>query len=133
MATRILALAALNALALRIHAWTPSDQVARFSPVPDESSLDRWFATSCERPVILFLHDPGCPISARAYRQMSTIDSEIPLVDVRRNHTLSRAIEARTGIRHESPQVIMLDQGQPIWSASHYAITADAVEDALPK
>ena len=133
MATRILALAALGALALRIHSWAPSDQTARFSPVSDEASLDEWFATSRERPVILFLHDPGCPISGRAYRQMSTINGEIPLVDVRRNHALSRAIEARTGIRHESPQVIVLDQGQPIWSASHYAITADAVEDALPE
>jgi bacillithiol system protein YtxJ len=33
--------------------------------------------------------------------------------------------------RHESPQVIVLRQGRAIWSASHDAITAQAVATAL--
>lgn len=81
-------------------------------------------------PVLLFLHDRGCLISRIAHRQMLQLGGDIPLVDVQRVKDISRAIEARTGVRHESPQVIVLRHGQAAWSASHYAITAEAVARA---
>jgi monothiol bacilliredoxin len=31
------------------------------------------------------------------------------------------------GIRHESPEVIVLQNGKPVWHASHYDVTADAL------
>jgi bacillithiol system protein YtxJ len=34
---------------------------------------------------------------------------------------------ARLGIRHETPQAILLRDGRPVWSASHFRITADAL------
>ena len=34
------------------------------------------------------------------------------------------------GIEHESPQVIVFEDGKPIWSASLYDITATGVEQA---
>ena len=49
----------------------------------------------------------------------------------RHGYDLIRAIEERTGVQHESPQVILLDHGRAAWSASHYAITAQAVDVAL--
>jgi bacillithiol system protein YtxJ len=55
------------------------------------------------------------------------------LVDVTSGQALSHAIEERTGVRHESPQVIVLRHGKATWHASHFAITARAVADALTK
>jgi len=107
------------------------ETATRFVPVADTAALAPLFVASRAVPTILFLHDPGCPISRAAYRQMARLGDEIPLVDVRRAHGLSRAVEERTGVRHESPQVIMLWQGRAVWSASHYAITTQAVTDAL--
>ena len=46
------------------------------------------------------------------------------LVDVRAQRSLSQQIAARTGVQHESPQVIILRRGASIWHASHYDITA---------
>ena len=106
-------------------------QETLFTPVRDVAALDPLFARSQDRPVTLFLHDKGCPISAAAYRQMTRLGGEIPLIDVRRAKDVSRAVEARTGVRHESPQVIVLHHGRAIWSASHYAVTAQAVASAL--
>ena len=103
----------------------------RFVPVAEVTALENLFARSSDAPVVLFLHDGGCPISARAYREMTRLGGEVPLIDVRRGKTLSQAIEDRTGVRHESPQVIVLRDGRAAWSASHYAITADDVEDAV--
>jgi len=107
------------------------DPRAHVHPIADTAALDPLFVASRAAPAILFLHDPGCPISRAAYRQMMRLDHDIPLIDVRRAHGLSRDVEERTGVRHESPQVIVLRQGRAMWSASHYAITTRAVTDAL--
>ncbi len=102
----------------------------RFVPIPDVAALEPLFARSGDGPVALFLHDGGCPISAAAYRQMTRLGGELGLVDVRRGKDISRAIEQRTGVRHESPQVIVLRHGRAVWSASHYAITTEVVAAA---
>lgn len=92
-------------------------------------------ARSQEGPVVLFLHDYTCPISRAAYNEMQRLSPEIigetRLVDVGREHALSKTIEAATGVRHESPQAIILRDGKPVWDASHFAITAKSVTAAL--
>lgn len=40
---------------------------------------------------------------------------------------LSRTIEERTGVRHESPQVLVFRAGKVVWSASHFQIRGGAV------
>lgn len=107
------------------------DDQARVHPIADTAALAPLFTASCVAPAVLFLHDPGCPISRAAHRQMMRLDHDIPLIDVRRAHGLSRDVETRTGVRHESPQVLVLRQGRAVWSASHYGITTRAVADAL--
>ena len=104
---------------------------ARFVPISTETELESWRARSAEEPVLLFKHDPGCSISEAAYRELARLDGEFPLIDVARARSLSLAVAAETGVRHESPQVIVLRDGAVAWSASHSRITADAVRDAL--
>ena len=104
---------------------------ARFVPITDVAALREFLAAPDSDPGLLFLHDPGCPISAGAHREMARLGGEIPLVDVRRSSHVGRAVETATGIRHESPQVIVFAQGRATWSASHVAITAPAVQRAL--
>ncbi len=95
------------------------------------SGLDALFASSRERAILLFLHDPWCPISAMATRQVAQIDADIVKVDVSRQHDLSREIERRTGIRHESPQLILIRDGSAVWDASHSSIDRKSIERAL--
>ena len=54
----------------------------------------------------------------------------VHLVDVARQPDLTRLIALRSGVRHESPQVVVLCDGQVRWSASHFGITAEAVRHA---
>jgi len=104
---------------------------ARFVPISGEEELATWRARSAEGPVLLFKHDPGCSISEVAYRELARLDGEFPLIDVARAKPLSLAVAAETGVRHESPQVILFRDGAVAWSASHFKITAAAVRDAL--
>lgn len=102
-----------------------------FLPVPDAEALEQLVAASHDAPVVLFQHDPFCGTSAAAYREMATLTEPVHLVDAARQPELSRRIALRTGVRHESPQVLVLRDGAAVWSASHRAITADAVMRAL--
>ena len=112
-----------------------SEQQTNFTPVNDAGALDELVARSHDAPVVLFKHSTTCPISARAHHQMeklpADVAAQISLVVVQRARELSRRVAEQTGIRHESPQAIILRHGQVVWSASHFDITAEAVAQAV--
>ena len=62
---------------------------------------------------------------------MVEFEGEVVLVEVQRARALSMEIECRLGVMHESPQVIVLRNGQVVWNASHFRITAAAVAEAV--
>jgi bacillithiol system protein YtxJ len=59
-------------------------------------------------------------------------DVQAHLVDVRAERPQSQLIAARAGVRHESPQIIILRRGSAVWSASHGDITAGAIQRNFP-
>ena len=107
----------------------------RFTRVPHVAALDPFFAASAEAPVILFNYDPYCPLSAAAYRRMAAVPetSSIALIDVAHAKDVAAAVARRTGIRHESPQIIVLRHGRAVWSASHGQIDAPALITILAR
>jgi bacillithiol system protein YtxJ len=112
-----------------------SQSAAEFVAVADAAALEEWFARSKDAPVILFKHSTTCPISARAHKQMSQLSraavGDVALVVVQTARPVSEEIARRTGIEHHSPQAIILRDGKPVWDASHFDITTDAVERAV--
>jgi bacillithiol system protein YtxJ len=83
------------------------------------------------RPVLLFKHSTSCGISVGVFREVSLVDSDINLVVVQTDRRISNEIERRIGIRHESPQAIVLKDGEAVYHASHYDITADDINKHL--
>jgi bacillithiol system protein YtxJ len=43
----------------------------------------------------------------------------------------SDAASERLGLRHETPQAILLRDGKVVWNASHFRITATQLDQAL--
>jgi bacillithiol system protein YtxJ len=101
--------------------------------ITESSALEDLVQRSHQKPVVIFKHSLTCPISSSAFRQMKDYEGEIALVEVQYARELSNEIESRLGVRHESPQVIVLRNGQVVWDASHFKVTADAVADAVSK
>lgn len=95
------------------------------------SDLNALFTSSREHAILLFLYDPWCPVSAMATRQVAQVGADIGRIDVSRQHDLSREIERRSGVRHESPQLILIDDGVAVWDASHSGIDRNSIERAL--
>jgi len=102
-----------------------------FRFIESEEELNEVIDGSRVRPTALFLHDPWCPISARAFRQMEQLGAEFPVIDVSRQRHLNAVVERRTGVRHQSPQVIVLRDAVATWEASHGRVSAAAVRAAL--
>lgn len=102
-----------------------------FLRITDTKAFEELENRSKDQPVVIFKHSLTCPISAAAYEQMEQFAGEVALVEVQRAGPLSLEIEGRLGIEHESPQVIVLHNGQVVWNASHFKITADSVGNAV--
>lgn len=102
-----------------------------FVRITDTKAFEQIADRSRERPVVIFKHSLTCPISAAAYDQMAAFEGEVALIEVQRARELSTEIENRLGVAHESPQVIVLRNGQVVWNASHFRITAAAVAAAV--
>ena len=102
-----------------------------FVRMEDAESLAELTERSRERPLVIFKHSLTCPISAAAYEQMARFDGEVALIEVQVARQLSQEIEHKLGVPHESPQVIVLTNGQVAWNASHFGITAEAVAKAV--
>ncbi len=59
------------------------------------------------------------------------VDAEVNVVDVTSQRDLTMAIQSYTGVRHESPQVIVLREQKPSWHASHGRIRTPALAAAV--
>jgi bacillithiol system protein YtxJ len=53
------------------------------------------------------------------------------VITVQSHRQVSDVAATRLGVRHETPQAILLRDGKPVWKASHFRITAAALADAL--
>ncbi len=85
--------------------------------------------------MLLFKHSPACPVSAAAhdaYAEFCAAHPDAPtvFVDVLADRAIARGIADRCGVRHESPQAILFEQGHVTWHAAHAAITRGALEAA---
>ncbi len=107
----------------------------RYHKIDSEAILDQASEHSMREPVVLFKHSIMCGISHRARREIEqlTEDDDPPVYEVvvQEARSLSKKIETWLGIRHQSPQVIVLYQRQPIFDASHGGVTAQAVRDVV--
>ncbi len=103
----------------------------RFIPITQSTEWEAVRQRSEEGPILLFKHDPFCSISLRAYRELAGLGGDVTVLDVAESQPLSMDVASQTGVEHESPQVIVVRDGEAAWSASHFDITAPAVAAAL--
>lgn len=101
---------------------------ANFVEINSIQKLEELFESSDETPVLLFKHSSTCSISFDIYREMAAISAEINLVVVQTARHISDLIAEKTGIRHQSPQAIVLKNGRTIYHASHYDISTDEIQ-----
>ena len=106
------------------------------SRITTSAQLDDLLNASSRRPVWLFKHSLICSVSAAAWHEFERFAARqsdralIGVIEIQRARELSREVEVRTGVRHESPQALLIRDGLPLWHASHWEITEQALDEA---
>ena len=103
---------------------------------PDQ--VDTLLEESESRPVLLFKHSVSCGTSAYALDELRDV-LDRPQVDavryavvvVQSDRETSNAVASRLGVRHETPQALLLRGGRVVWNASHHRLTADTIARAV--
>ena len=93
-----------------------------------------WEAARSGGRVVVYKHSTRCWGCRPALQAVTTFAERHPdvvvyIVDVLLSSELAQTIAAETGVRHESPQVLVLDEGQVVWHASHSRVTLNAIEE----
>ena len=100
--------------------------------IRSSEELDAVFSASFERPHIVLKHSNSCGISADILHQLTgSIEQEINVIVVQTERELSNIVADITGHRHQSPQIFVLADGQPVYHATHYGIDPQIVNQKL--
>ena len=110
-----------------MRSWKPCQQMEH---------IERIYADSRRQPTFLFKFSPHCPLSAymwEVFQEFLKAHSVYPCwrVDVIQHREVSQEIARRTGIRHESPQVLLFYRDRVVWHGSHWEIDEEAIREAL--
>jgi bacillithiol system protein YtxJ len=104
--------------------------------IPELSTTHEFDSLATNQLSIIFKHSPTCPVSVYAHREVARFRNEQPeapvyLISVRAQRDLARHVAVRTGVQHESPQIVIISRGDVLASASHNAITAEWIASAV--
>ncbi len=98
----------------------------------DEKQLDEIVAASITIPQVIFKHSTRCGISSMAKNRLDK--SEAPsginfyLLDLIKHRNLSNKIASDFGVSHQSPQVLVINNGECVYNESHSGIFFDEIE-----
>src|ERR1043166_7107171 len=103
------------------------------------AELETLIAESESRPLVLFKHSRSCGVSAEALDELilhlsgsrGAADARYAMVTVQTHRDVSNAVAAKLGVRHETPQAIVVRDGRAIWSASHFRVNDADILNAL--
>lgn len=108
-----------------------------WTDIDSSASLDAIWKASNKRPQLIFKHSTSCGISRMAMKQFEQVyrnhsaTLDVHYLDLLSHRDLSREIATRSNITHESPQVIVLDSGNVVYSDSHHGIDLERILNQL--
>lgn len=90
---------------------------------------------SFNKPQLLFKHSIRCSLSSMAKSRLDSNDAgdtcETHYLDLISCREVSNEIVNMFGVRHESPQVILIKNGEAVYDASHSMIKWSAIQAQL--
>jgi len=107
----------------------------KWNELKDRATLEGIIEQSNEKYVLIFKHSIRCSISSVAINRMESSWDEAEMenfkpyyLDLIRYKEISNMIESSFGVRHESPQVLVIKNGNCIHNASHMGINYNDIK-----
>lgn len=96
---------------------------AELIEVKSINELENLFESNTESPVLIFKHSITCSISRSVFSDVRQFEGPVHMIVVQHSRDVSQAVAEKTGVRHESPQALIIKDGKCVYNASHYDIT----------
>ena len=97
----------------------------------DEEQLKQIISKSQIRPQVIFKHSTRCSISSVALQRLQKVsqpsDIDFYFLDLLSYRGLSGKIAEAFGVPHESPQVLVIKDGQCVYEESHMSISMNDI------
>ena len=100
--------------------WIPLNSVSQIEAISKESH---------NRPQVIFKHSTTCGISRMVLNMFNSSYGlekdavDLYYLDIHSNRPISNEVEVFFGVRHESPQLLIIKAGTCSFNTSHGAIT----------
>lgn len=100
----------------------------------NETELENLVSFSYTKPQVIFKHSTRCSISTIAKNRIDKVDStdiDFNYLDLIAHRSLSNLIAQKFNVHHESPQVLLIKNGECIFDESHNSIYFQEIVEAL--
>ncbi|MEA5257537.1 bacillithiol system redox-active protein YtxJ [Arcicella aquatica] len=101
-----------------------------WNQLTDLSQLEVIKEESKQQPILILKHSTTCSISSTAlnrlernWKQESVGELKPYYLDLLKYRPISSAIASTFGVEHQSPQVLIIQNGECIYDASHFEIS----------
>ncbi len=99
--------------------------------------LDRLVEHSFQQPALIFKHSTTCGIShsvfSKVEQELEQLADKYTLyyLDLLANRSISNEVADRFNVLHQSPQVLVIHQGQAVYNKSHHAINPKQLQEIV--
>lgn len=104
-------------------------------PLTDEKQLDEVVVNSNTVPQVIFKHSTRCSISSMAKNRLDKKDAPAGIdfyyLDLIKYRSLSNKIALDFQVTHQSPQVLVIENGQCVYHESHSGIDFGEIESVV--
>ena len=103
----------------------------------DQEQIEKLESESKEKCVAIFKHSTRCGISRMVLNNfernydLKETDHKIYFLDLLANRDISNRVAEKFNVRHESPQIIILKNGEVVHHASHQSIEVESLKKHL--
>lgn len=106
-------------------------------PLINEHQLEEIRIVSAQKPQLIFKHSTRCSISSMAKNRLerSFVPSNVDFhfLDLIKYRGISNKIEEVFSVNHESPQVLLIKNGECIYDESHSGISMEEIDEQSAK
>ena len=97
--------------------------------------LDEIRQKSKDKPQVIFKHSTRCSVSSMAKNRLERkefpSEADFYYLDLIANRTISSQIEDVFKVYHESPQVLVIKNGECVYDESHSGINMDEIKEQV--
>lgn len=112
--------------------------MAAYRELTTESEWEQALEATGDKPLLVLKHSTRCPVSAAALEEFEDYLRDEPaqgveyaMVKVIESRPVSNRIAEDLGVKHESPQIILVKNKEKYWAASHWSVTKRHIRAVL--